>query len=478
MRKLLAVLGALVFGWVSLADAQPKIRYGPILTPCHQSAGISDTEGCLQIWTDVPAEVYVKYGPSPLQTGGDLWTVPTQGAADQPANLGGYKHVHKLVSLAVGSSVEYEIWLNGAPALKSNGQAHRYQFTALGSLDFPIHFGHLGDWTNKASTSGGTASEPFDTWMTRFQALGVYGIITAGDNSYYVLEKWFGSDGIGRRLFEALQPLSGTTWMMPTAGNHDNSSIYKSVYPGNFRLHIGPLTFISMTTCGSCGSDTTKQSQLRTWIREGKARNNIVVVSQHYPNFPCSYYDDVTERMILGWVPIYETEGVSLVLQGHEHGYAESLPKNGVTYVTAGGGSDGSGQSDLGWCSTLEPGKPYSSYPQFRRTLSRIKQMGVLSVLDANTVQWAAYRMDGTTVNAPLVFTRQGTPPPNPPAPIITLTHAAAWVSQHAEQGCTLDGQPQPASASVAVEPGAHTLTCTGAGGSTTKTFTIQVGAP
>ena len=57
----------------------------------------------------------------------------------------------------------------------------------------------------------------------------------------------------------------------------------------------------------------------------------------HHPPYTCGRHDgnaDVQRR----WVPLFEADGVQLVLSGHDHNYQRFAAQNGVTYVVDGGG--------------------------------------------------------------------------------------------------------------------------------------------
>lgn len=80
------------------------------------------------------------------------------------------------------------------------------------------------------------------------------------------------------------------------------------------------------------------------WLRGALAASRATwkIVVFHHPAFSCSKHDGEPEVQSV-WVPLFEREGVDLVLNGHDHNYQRFSELNGVTYVVTGGG----GNADL-----------------------------------------------------------------------------------------------------------------------------------
>ena len=82
--------------------------------------------------------------------------------------------------------------------------------------------------------------------------------------------------------------------------------------------------------------------RIKKWIdsdlRSSRARFSIVVM--HHPVYALAN-DDVSAKVYDEWRPLFEADGVDLVLCGHQHVYARSYPltaggldySDGVTYV-------------------------------------------------------------------------------------------------------------------------------------------------
>lgn len=448
-----------------VAHGQLAVSRDPVVQPCW-----TPDLTCLQItfWTNQPAVATVGYGPNPLATGGTLWTPNTTGVEETNTVNGGFRHRHTL-TVNPGQDIQYEVWLNGAIARRSNGEDQRYSLTIPGGSDNRCYT-VMADW----AVGGG---EPFNTWRNNVMIdWGCLGLVTAGDNGYwYPTNEWAKIDQGFFRPWNSTdlikKPWLAENVIMIGLGNHDNSAEFKSVFPGTYRYHDDPLTIIHQTTCGGCGNATTANN-LRNWIREGKARGNVVVVVVHYPVYPCMYREQANLLMQQYWKPVFEQEGVSLVIQGHEHGLAVSKPHGGVYYITTGGASDGSGRAKDGFCTAT--GNQPIGYPAYTRPLSAIKQISRLSI-EGQKVIWEAFLTSGAPISGTrLEFTGTGTIPP-PPVPTLTISTGMSWASTDATQ-CTKSGSwsgAAPTTGSEVVGPGTYTLTCTGPGGSATQTRTI-----
>jgi len=60
----------------------------------------------------------------------------------------------------------------------------------------------------------------------------------------------------------------------------------------------------------------------------------------HHPAYTCGGHAGDID-VVRGWVPLFESYGVQLVLSGHDHNYQRFAAQNGVTYVVDGGGAAG-----------------------------------------------------------------------------------------------------------------------------------------
>ncbi len=77
------------------------------------------------------------------------------------------------------------------------------------------------------------------------------------------------------------------------------------------------------------------------WLESTLAepRDGPLIVAFHQPAFSCARHGS-TPAVAARWVPLFETHGVALVLNGHDHAY-QRFEKNGVAYVVTGGGGRG-----------------------------------------------------------------------------------------------------------------------------------------
>lgn len=85
-------------------------------------------------------------------------------------------------------------------------------------------------------------------------------------------------------------------------------------------------------------SNRAADPELTGWLEAEleASRAAVKIAVFHHPPFSAGLHpDDVEVRS--RWVPLFEQHGVSLVLNGHNHGYEHAVA-NGVHYVVTGGG--------------------------------------------------------------------------------------------------------------------------------------------
>lgn len=124
-----------------------------------------------------------------------------------------------------------------------------------------------------------------------------------------------------------------------TLGNHDvrvNRGRYEFdelEMPRRFyRRRVGDVAFFLLD---STRIDRTQTRWLRRALAASTARWEVAVF--HHPAYTCGAYS-AHPSVLTRWVPIFERQGVDLVLSGHDHNYQRFAARRGVTYVVHGGG--------------------------------------------------------------------------------------------------------------------------------------------
>ena len=420
------VLWMVLLAWPSWAWPAQIIR-GPIL----QNYANVASEAELRIWTDMAIRACVDYGPSPLLT--------MQICDSNPVT----DHRLRLTGLTPGAPHSYRIVSDGAvlespadfEALRSPGDAGERSYVIIADFRWP---------------QAGTLAH-----LARMATLNPKAVLTAGDNGYYLLDSQSDFDA---RLMRPFRELWKRAWAFVGAGNHDNSTIFKGIFPSIYRITDGDLTIIHLTSWGGLARDIQTIERLRQWLAE-PARWRVII--HHHPAFVCGYPGEETYAAAIraAWVPIYEAAGVDLVISGHEHLYARSGPKNGVTYVITGGGSDG-----------LSP--VYETCKASYTVGRKVSQFGWLHV-EGDTLEWRAIGATGEILDAVQLI--KGSEPPA--APTIVFRHELGWTTERAAR-CILNGQAVPTSGQQQVPPGSHRLLCEGPGGQTSRTTTIGEAEP
>lgn len=171
--------------------------------------------------------------------------------------------------------------------------------------------------------------------------------VHAGDIQYYAsgLETW-------TSWFPRMQPLLSQGAFLPAVGNHESEKpeefdeYYRRFFGGAgfdgndhyYRFESGGIWFFSMDTEQSIQLGSPQGDWLAKSLAEVAAKPNFrsSIVYFHRLFVTCGdKSEDLAART--QFEPIFDANGVRLVIQAHMHGY-ERFDLNGRTYLTAAGG--------------------------------------------------------------------------------------------------------------------------------------------
>lgn len=182
-------------------------------------------------------------------------------------------------------------------------------------------------------------------------------VLFAGDAAYA------GTSDIHRRhMLRAWRRDWGDLWdvVYAVAGNHDMDSprgqeLWRNVMPARtpappyaagmgFRLRLGPVVAVGLDTTTGTVDALQREWAQRALVR-GDAPHRVAVY--HEPAFPQGLHrgnslDAVPEDRDLLW-SAFESSGVNVVLNGHEHAYARSVIRREAPIhqvITGGAGGD------------------------------------------------------------------------------------------------------------------------------------------
>ncbi|MCL2125762.1 MAG: metallophosphoesterase [Oscillospiraceae bacterium] len=145
------------------------------------------------------------------------------------------------------------------------------------------------------------------------------------------------------------------------AGNHDNYPLlaeqfdYPSQAPGRqdngffYTLSLGPIFFIMLDSNAMGAANADDIEWLRGVLESNAAReSDWIVAVMHHPMWPVADNPKDAQRaeaMREHFLPLLENAGVSLILCGHQHTYARSMPMAGDNNLGAEGGNGNGGVS-------------------------------------------------------------------------------------------------------------------------------------
>lgn len=145
-------------------------------------------------------------------------------------------------------------------------------------------------------------------------------------------------------FFETASELLQAAPLYPALGNHERDAPeYFDLFrlPGNERWYsfdAGPVHFIVLDSNTRYRANEEQKAWLKKDLAESRSPFKIAVY--HHPAFSSSIVkvrQRESDLMYRAWGALFEEGGLRLAIQGHNHNY-QRAEKNGVTYVTSGGG--------------------------------------------------------------------------------------------------------------------------------------------
>lgn len=206
----------------------------------------------------------------------------------------------------------------------------------------------------------------------------------AGDfvNYGYDWELW------NTNFFEAASPLFQELPIIPVPGNHEQNQPYYYDYfdlPHNEAFYTfvqGPAQYFAINSNIAFGPRSEQYKWFEQELKKSTSRWKIVMF--HHPPFSCASARKpgyVKAQKYL--VPLMEKYKVNLVLLGHDHLYGRTVPINGITYVTSGGG-----------------GSPlYTAQTDALSPICIQKFHYVRFKVDYRTISWQAIDLDGNIID-------------------------------------------------------------------------------
>jgi hypothetical protein len=149
-------------------------------------------------------------------------------------------------------------------------------------------------------------------------------------------------------FFNAYVPLLAQVPFYGSIGNHDEATDAAGPYKkflecptaysdseDYYAFDYGPAHFVSLNS----NNDYSEGSEMYNWLVNDLAQTDKrwKIVYFHHPLYSSGYHGSTAGMAdILG--PVFEDNGVQLVLNGHDHDYERNQKVHGVLYIVTGGG--------------------------------------------------------------------------------------------------------------------------------------------
>ncbi len=309
--------------FLAAAPAHGEIIAGPWL----QKAG---PDRITVMWeTDTAGESYVDYGPD--DTYGLTAGSPTPVLIHEVEITGLQTDYEYHYRVRTGAATSADNVFRTAPPKGSSG----FRFIAYGDS-------RTNEWihTEVALAMDGISDRAF--------------ILSSGD---IVPSSGSGADKFREDFFGPLAGVICETPIYVARGNHEGTNplfvqyfAHPSAGSGSedyFSFDYGNVHVIALDTNQAYGTGSAQ----RTWLESDLIASStdpdvdwIIAVFHHPPYSTGSHGSSTSVRSAL--CPLFETYGVNVVFNGHDHDYERVEEQNGVVYIVTGGG--GAGLRDQG----------------------------------------------------------------------------------------------------------------------------------
>ncbi|QSQ19255.1 metallophosphoesterase [Pyxidicoccus parkwayensis] len=335
----ITVNGNTVNDWASITESRacaeqttppptpvPTADAGPALPRLPYLQSVGQTSAIIAFRSGVSCTPFVRYGE-----GTDLSRTATASAA-------GWRHAVTLTGLLPGRTYGYSVEACGSVT------GVRSFRTASASGTPRVRFTTMGDFG-----TGGSSQKAVIAMMNKPEWRGEF-LVALGDNAYSSGTEQEFQD----RMFTPMAALLREVPIFPSLGNHEYVTDQGQPYLDNFYLPTnnparseryysfdwGNVHFVALDSNCAIGMATTDRcsaSAQKTWAEQDLAATKQpwkIVFFHHPPWSSGEHASQLTMRRTYG--PIFETNGVDLVLTGHDHNYERSKAMKGDAVAPSG----------------------------------------------------------------------------------------------------------------------------------------------
>jgi hypothetical protein len=299
-------------------------------------------------------------GPATARVGAQTVTADSRlvPASSTGLSFNYYQHEATVTGLTPGTTYDYDVFVGGAAATAGTDRLTTAPASPNGTVRF-IAFGDSGTGSSQQRALAAVMTgDPFDLAVhTGDVAYGNSG--GTGDATYATYQSWFFDiyrDWLRRRPFFPSNgnhdTRAGTSWgrayldlfvLPPSAG----AGAYPDHAERYYSFDYGPVHFVALDTEPAFQDPARRVEQL-AWLQADLAATGQPWKIAYFHRSPYSsggeHGSDLAIRQAFG--PIFEANGVQLVVSGHEHDYERSVPwrvstnaaRQAVSYVVTGGG--------------------------------------------------------------------------------------------------------------------------------------------
>ena len=294
------------------------LRHGPYLQK------VGPDRAVVRWRTSIPVVGELRYGSAPNALGTTLEEASART-----------EHRLELTGLAPLSEIYYAVGDTSGATLAGGDSNHRFRTSPPAGSSMPFRAWILGD-SGMANADARRVRDAFEAFAAQRPA---DLILLLGDNAY----PWGSDLEYHAALFLTYAEALLRTPLWPSIGNHEQDlGVYQNLFSLPRQGEIGGLASgveeyysfdhanVHFVCLDSYYSDRSVGGPMWTWCRDDLAATtqDWSVVFFHHPPYSRGGHDSDNEIWMIemreNFAPLFEDQGVALVLTGHSHGYERS----------------------------------------------------------------------------------------------------------------------------------------------------------
>jgi len=236
-------------------------------------------------------------------------------------------HTFMLSGLLPWTDYAYRVFTNS-----DSSEVHFFRTAPIGTV--PFSFIAYGDPRTNQPEHRTVAQQ---AWSHRTQFVLNSGDLVTDGNTWLGALEW-------TEFFNSISNLAGDAAYYPAVGNHEDEvdGYFRPQFelPNNeqwYSFDYSNCHFVILNNCADFSPGSAQYNFVEADLTAAAGNYDFIFVCFHCPPYTCGteHGNDTNSQTYL--CPLFEANGVSIVFNGHNHGYERNFV-NGIYYIVTGGG--------------------------------------------------------------------------------------------------------------------------------------------